>query len=143
MLRRVALVRTEVSEKLSASFIRMTRIGELGTTLAVSSNRRTHASVLSAERAEWTLLQTNCYSENLAAPGIEPATSGSATRKSDRLATETVVQLQQRSKFQGFQSSSKLYRLLLVVAWLAQWIPTAINIGFLGRSRYVFIQVAP
>jgi hypothetical protein len=31
MLRPVALVRTEVSEELSASFIRVTRIGELGT----------------------------------------------------------------------------------------------------------------
>jgi hypothetical protein len=40
MLRRVALVRTDVSEELSASFIRVTRIGELGTTLAVTSNRR-------------------------------------------------------------------------------------------------------
>jgi hypothetical protein len=37
MLRRVALVRTDVSEELSASFIRVTRIGELGTTLAVTS----------------------------------------------------------------------------------------------------------
>jgi hypothetical protein len=41
MLRRVALVRTDVSEELSASFIRVTRIGELGKTLAVTSNRRT------------------------------------------------------------------------------------------------------
>jgi hypothetical protein len=41
MLRRVALVRTDVSEALSASFIRVTRIGELGTTLSVTSNRRT------------------------------------------------------------------------------------------------------
>jgi hypothetical protein len=41
MLRRVALVRTDVSEELSASFMRVTRIGELGTTLAVTSNRRT------------------------------------------------------------------------------------------------------
>jgi hypothetical protein len=41
MLRRVALVRTEVSEELSASFIRVTRIGVLGTTLAVTSNRPT------------------------------------------------------------------------------------------------------
>jgi hypothetical protein len=39
ILRRVALVTTEVSEELSASFIRVTRIGELGT-LAVTSNRR-------------------------------------------------------------------------------------------------------
>jgi hypothetical protein len=35
----VALVRTDVSEELSASFIRVTRIGELGTTLAVTRNR--------------------------------------------------------------------------------------------------------
>jgi hypothetical protein len=40
-LRRVALVRTDVSEELSASFIRVTRIDELGKTLAVTSNRRT------------------------------------------------------------------------------------------------------
>jgi hypothetical protein len=40
MLRHVALVRTDVSEELSAS-IRVTRIGELGTTLAATSNRRT------------------------------------------------------------------------------------------------------
>jgi hypothetical protein len=40
MLRRVAPVRIDVSEKLSAYFIRVTRIGELGTTLAVTSNRR-------------------------------------------------------------------------------------------------------
>jgi hypothetical protein len=40
MLRRVALVRTDVSEELSASFIKVTRTGEPGTTLAVTSNRR-------------------------------------------------------------------------------------------------------
>jgi hypothetical protein len=40
MLRRVALVRTDVSEELSASFIKVTRIGELGTALAVTSHRR-------------------------------------------------------------------------------------------------------
>jgi hypothetical protein len=41
MLRRVALVKTDVSEERSASIIRVTRIGELGTSLAVTSNRRT------------------------------------------------------------------------------------------------------
>jgi hypothetical protein len=35
MLRRVALLRTDVSEELSASFIRVTRIGELGTLATV------------------------------------------------------------------------------------------------------------
>jgi hypothetical protein len=39
MLRSVALVRTDVSEELSASIIKVTRIGELGT-LTVTNNRR-------------------------------------------------------------------------------------------------------
>jgi hypothetical protein len=41
MLRHVTLVRTDVSEELGASIIRVTRIGELGTTLAATNNRRT------------------------------------------------------------------------------------------------------
>jgi hypothetical protein len=41
MLRHVALVRTDVTEVISASFISVTRIDDLGTTLAVTSNRRT------------------------------------------------------------------------------------------------------
>jgi hypothetical protein len=39
MLRRVVLVRADVSKELSASIIRVTTIGELGT-LVVTSNRR-------------------------------------------------------------------------------------------------------
>jgi hypothetical protein len=41
MLLSVALVRTDVSEQISASIIRVTRIGEQETQLAVTSNRRT------------------------------------------------------------------------------------------------------
>jgi hypothetical protein len=37
----VALVRTDVSEEPGASFIRVTKIGELGTTQAATTNRRT------------------------------------------------------------------------------------------------------
>jgi hypothetical protein len=40
MLRQVALLRSDVSEEFSAFFIRVRRIGELGTTLAVTSNQR-------------------------------------------------------------------------------------------------------
>jgi hypothetical protein len=40
MLRRVALVRTDVSKEFSASIIRVTRIGELGTIAVTSSVRR-------------------------------------------------------------------------------------------------------
>jgi hypothetical protein len=35
------LVRTDISDELGASIIRVTRIGELGTMLAVTSNQRT------------------------------------------------------------------------------------------------------
>jgi hypothetical protein len=41
MLRRVALVLTYVTEEISTSIIKVTRIGELGATLAVTSNRCT------------------------------------------------------------------------------------------------------
>jgi hypothetical protein len=41
MLRYVGLVRTDVSEEPNASFMWVTRIGELGPTLAVTSNRHT------------------------------------------------------------------------------------------------------
>jgi hypothetical protein len=50
---RVALVRTDVSEELSASFIRVTKIGELGTTLAITSNRRTLPPILPINIILW------------------------------------------------------------------------------------------
>jgi hypothetical protein len=49
MLRRVALVRTDVSEERSASIIRVTRFGELGTTSAETTTRRTLRNVGSYE----------------------------------------------------------------------------------------------
>jgi hypothetical protein len=60
MLRRVALVRTDVLEELSASIIRVTRVGELGTTLAITSNRRTLlviASVVPSSQILVTLMK--------------------------------------------------------------------------------------
>jgi hypothetical protein len=41
MLRRVALVRFDVSEERSTYIIKLTRFGELGTRLAVTSNQST------------------------------------------------------------------------------------------------------
>jgi hypothetical protein len=58
MLHRVALVRTNVSEELSASFIRVTRIGELGTMLAVTSNQRTLQSNTKCSM-RWLLVTTS------------------------------------------------------------------------------------
>jgi hypothetical protein len=53
MLRRVALVRTDVSEDLSVSIIRVARISELGTSLAVNGNFVFLRSV------RWLLVTTN------------------------------------------------------------------------------------
>jgi hypothetical protein len=41
MFRRMALVRTEVWDESTASIMRVARIGELGTTLAITNNRST------------------------------------------------------------------------------------------------------
>jgi hypothetical protein len=57
LLHRVALVRNDVSEEHSASFIRVTRIGELGTTQAATSNLRTLRSFLHSVRR---LLVADC-----------------------------------------------------------------------------------
>jgi hypothetical protein len=66
MLRRVALVRTDVSVKLGASFIKVTRIGELGTTLAVTSNRRTlRRNTSMSETFRYHKFLTNYNSRNV------------------------------------------------------------------------------
>jgi hypothetical protein len=62
MLRRVALVRTDVSEELSASIIRVTRIGKPGTTLVVTRNRRTLRR--NAKCVHWLLVTTNVASSS-------------------------------------------------------------------------------
>jgi Na+/H+-dicarboxylate symporter len=49
MLRRVALVRTDVSEEISPFIIRVTRIGVLGTILAVTSNRSVRRLLVTAK----------------------------------------------------------------------------------------------
>jgi hypothetical protein len=49
MLRRVALVRTDVSEELSASIIRVTGIGELGTTFSLLANGARYEGIQSEE----------------------------------------------------------------------------------------------
>jgi hypothetical protein len=48
MLRCAALVRTDISEERTASFTKVTRIGELGTTLAITSNRNVHRFLVTA-----------------------------------------------------------------------------------------------
>jgi hypothetical protein len=59
------LLRTDVSEELGASIIRVTRIGELGTTLAITSNRRMLHGVTSQKTpfVVWFLLRTDVSEE--------------------------------------------------------------------------------
>jgi hypothetical protein len=52
----MAVVRTDVSEELSASIIRVTIIGELGTTLAVTSKRRTQRAYVPSSPILVTLM---------------------------------------------------------------------------------------
>jgi hypothetical protein len=54
-LRLKLAVRTDVSEECSAPIIRVTRIGEVGTTLAVTSNRR---MLRRNTMLEWTRMDT-------------------------------------------------------------------------------------
>jgi hypothetical protein len=65
MLRRVALVRTDVSEELHASFIRVTRICELGTTLAVTSNQTSVLTKPHGVTSQKTPFFTSIQDENL------------------------------------------------------------------------------
>jgi hypothetical protein len=60
ILRRVALVRTNVSEEPSASFIRVTKIGELGTTLVATSkmNAAKKYQVRKEARMEFRIVDT-------------------------------------------------------------------------------------
>jgi hypothetical protein len=59
MLRHVALVRIDIPEELSASIIRVTRLGKLGTTLSVTTNRSTPFNI-----PEDCILHNHCH-ENL------------------------------------------------------------------------------
>jgi hypothetical protein len=57
MLRRVALVRSDVSEELSASFIRVTKIGELGNFLRSVHRLLVTASVVPSSPILVTLIK--------------------------------------------------------------------------------------
>jgi hypothetical protein len=61
MLRIVALVRTDVSEEHGSSFIRVTRIGELGTKQAATNNRRTLR-----RNTKWFLRNVGSYKSHTA-----------------------------------------------------------------------------
>jgi hypothetical protein len=59
MLRRVALVRVDISEEHVSSIIRMERISELGTTFAVTSNCTTLPRNNNYMQREWDTYRTS------------------------------------------------------------------------------------
>jgi hypothetical protein len=74
MLRRVALVTTDDSEELSASIIMMTRMGELGTTLAVTSNRRIPENAILYSHPREHLKSYKDGNKSVTSYGLESAT---------------------------------------------------------------------
>jgi hypothetical protein len=75
----VALVRTDASEEPGASFIRVTKIGELGTTQAATSNQQpTHAAKKWRNNPEDTILHSHrrenlkSYSGKIVSPTHRP-----------------------------------------------------------------------
>jgi hypothetical protein len=79
MLHHAALIRTDVSEELSASFIRVTRIGELGTTLPLTSNRRTLRRNVFLRSVHRLLVTANVISSPILVTLMKEALSSSET----------------------------------------------------------------
>jgi hypothetical protein len=79
MLRRVTLVRTDVSEELSAYMIKVTRISELRTTLAVSSRTNVHRLLVTANVVPSSLILVTLIIEALSSS--ETSVLARATRR--------------------------------------------------------------
>jgi hypothetical protein len=117
MLRHVALVRTYVSEELSAS-IRVTRIDELGTMLVTASVVRVHRFV-------------------------SPWWRRGEVPPKRRFLQEPHCVTSQKTPF--FIATAVKTSNLTSVAFSPQesYTSTAVNLSFLDQSRYFFFKIAP
>jgi hypothetical protein len=94
MLRRLAVVRTDVSEESRATIIRLTRIGELGTTLVVTSNQRTVFAdsvtlLMEALRSSETSVITRATGRNI----LEEGTLRSQRRQKPHILHSIIAEL--------------------------------------------------
>jgi hypothetical protein len=113
MLRRVALVRTDVSEELSSSFIRVTRICELGTTLAVTNNRCTLRRLLvTASVVPSALILVTMMKEALSSSETSVLTR--ATRRN--IPEDTILHSHRRENLLSYMDFNVLTNIVLSVA---------------------------
>jgi hypothetical protein len=91
MLRLMALVRTDVSEELRASIFRVTRIGELGKTLDITTNRHTlrrNVYVLRRLLVTASLIPSSPILVNLMMEAIGSSEMSVITRATRRISSE-------------------------------------------------------